>query len=718
MSESRHHWCRGLRRVCALFLAVAALTFVPTATQADELTYCVGGFTRGVYGSSSACRGFAHVHMYVTDGAACFECWDQLDQTCETVFLVSSKWAPSFRAIDPFQCFRMKAAAPGLVVAEVREGIVLRESVQTAPPPAPSPAHLTTQIELPPGVFGPGESLTMRARVVDQSGATRAATSAVVSIVQGDTRSVVPSIMEPDGRIRAAFIPLSAGTITLTVEPAGVALLPGEGDPVSLSSSASMHIEDCRARAQFTSPVRGSSVLLGEELHLAGAVLDRNGQPFPVDLAAASWHIRLSGQSLHTPAISNGSALTGTLALPKLAGQHDVEVTLDLGPGPGLCASAPVHLQGSDLGVSLSAAASATRCFVGVPCTLLVSLSLVPSAPSTARAFIASPDLRIEATMNGGKPALLSPVSPGVYSLTYFAPSPLEMRVAFKATAMGRSVEGAHNLTVRWPLTLRVPESLDFGRTAVGDRWLEHCVTLSFAGSRGGEEQSVLLSYAQPQGCEAAVVWNADGIGVPLGEGIPAAITLDASLQTRLCLRPPRCGTSRSDDVILQVTPADPLFAKEATHVVLRWSTTGNAWWQCYRGWLTALGALAIGLFVARGFVSPKRFLPGVSLRLHRDQRHVATARLRPLRDLPGGRGGWYKSARVGFLPDGDSAVNTKRALFALYADPLGVRVRGHQAPIRVWNRHSRKLEALLPGQAVLTTGIVYECGGLWFMVS
>ena len=123
---------------------------LPKSASAGELTYCVGGVTFYRTAAISACTGYCHDHMKVTDGEKCYVCFDQCDNTCETAFLRSSPWASKFKEAQDNDCYRLGYAKGDVILTEVQDGQVIREStsIQVA---ALAPAQLKTVVQEPDG---------------------------------------------------------------------------------------------------------------------------------------------------------------------------------------------------------------------------------------------------------------------------------------------------------------------------------------------------------------------------------------------------------------------------------------------------------------------------------------------------------------------------------------------------------------------------------------
>lgn len=157
---------RGWKAWLVPFILLPAVS-----AQAGNNTYCVGGY-EGMYPSVvAACNQPAvrrqhrkwHFHSVVSDGARCFICYDEQDDTCDIDFLVNT---PRFhRVANPYSCDDPHSADE--LIAHVIAGKVVDG------PPA-SPVQLEAKVErLTPGPYTAGDRISVTGAVRDEGGGIR-----------------------------------------------------------------------------------------------------------------------------------------------------------------------------------------------------------------------------------------------------------------------------------------------------------------------------------------------------------------------------------------------------------------------------------------------------------------------------------------------------------------------------------------------------------------
>lgn len=277
-----------------------------------------------------------------------------------------------------------------------------------------------------------------------------------------------------------------------------------------------------------------------------------------------------------------------------------------------------------------------------------------------------------------------------------------------KASAPDVKVEG-------WiPLSFKVnPALVDFGSWTGSDALATRCVTLDLTGSEGidkvpfefvGQNLPAKLMLAGQQDGDAAEV-------------VPGK--LDGNKVT-LCLATPGCCDAAEiapgGEPKILVRGTNPHYHPEAVPLAVKASLAKTpflvCWWKVIA---TVLGLIAGGI-VVYGLVSPADFDREEVIRMAKNETALARAVARRLNELPGGRRGFYRHARVGFDGTGNAVTDVKGALLAMTAkkgDPLVV-VRGtlekKDPRTRAW--------VAVPGNEVadaVRRGQVYRIGEFYF---
>jgi len=133
------------------------------------------------------------------------------------------------------------------------------------------------------------------------------------------------------------------------------------------------------------------------------------------------------------------------------------------------------------------------------------------------------------------------------------------------------------------------------------------------------------------------------------------------------------------------------------------------------------IGAGRGGLLLLRigyGFVKPYDFSAHDAVKLAADRQKLVRAVGRRLRDLPGGRAGWYRNAATGLREDGSATNKLSQAAVVLEARKGDVILKGRSGLQRV-NPQSKKLEPLETGKhgVAASKGVTYVSGDLHFSI-
>ena len=254
------------------------------------------------------------------------------------------------------------------------------------------------------------------------------------------------------------------------------------------------------------------------------------------------------------------------------------------------------------------------------------------------------------------------------------------------------------------PLSLKVsPDPIDFGRFTGERTPKRRCVTVSLAGSVNADRVPL------------------EAVAVDLPERLRLVASTPLTLQgesTELCLEALGCCGAMAPGPTTRILlrGQDPHYHPEAFAARVAFTVDKTPFLVC---WWRVLAAVAGGLllvFILVGLLKPYDFDAMEVIRLAKTETALPRTTGRRLRDLPGGKRGFYRHARVAF----DSAGNTPQRLRdaaiivrAAKGDPLII-VRDtveHKDP------RTRKWEPLptpLP-EGALRRGIVYRTGNIYF---
>jgi hypothetical protein len=736
---------------CLRFFALGcslAAWLVGSAAQAADLTFCIGG--RDPRTGHSACEPAKYdcMHMLLIKRSTgeCYECRDMSDNTCITEFFGNSKWrdvSSQFVPADPITCAFRKFAPATEIVLEVVAG----EQVTTPPPPAPPRAELVLQPELslPNRVRGPGEPLGLTARVRGPDGNIRPVTAAMLIVTGPDGKEKWrgPAELRPDGSVGSGTvkIPKEAGDYRVRLEVKGVTLGSAESLSGNVVGEQTFRVAPCVGMTSISSPSSGAALLSGESLPLVGGAKDGQGAPMP---GGGPFHfvVRVAdAPELKVAAARNGETFTAALPISLPQGVTQATAHIQLLDGSGsTCTGAPVLATVSELGVGLEIDARPAKCFVGVPCEIGIKVRTASagSAAGKARDFLAASDLVAEARVGVEHPKdALRRDRADHYTLTFVPDAARATTVSLRLSRLQQRVEASRALTIRPPLELSVPAVLDFQEAKAG---VDVCLPLDLAGSRGAEDQRLGLFAKLPDDCDANLLAELGEGRLPLTdpsqrfEALPWAepesrkgsACAPGLLGYCVCLKPPLCGGVAPRQLDLTLAPVDledltpeersRWVSKQTRHVAVRFSVQGKTWLGCYFVYLCVAGGGVLGLVFVLGLTLPRGFGNSDFIRVAANAAKLPAAPRRRLRDLPGGRTGFYRSASVGLAVDG-SHPRRGRAPIRFLPSPSGVRVELRGVPLKRVNPRTRELEPVAgqANQRSLSRASVYEAGGIYF---
>lgn len=250
------------------------------------------------------------------------------------------------------------------------------------------------------------------------------------------------------------------------------------------------------------------------------------------------------------------------------------------------------------------------------------------------------------------------------------------------------------------PLELKVG-AIDFGTWTGERKATQRCIDLDLAGSVNADKVPI----------EAL----ARGLSKGYRLLAPSPLVVKDG-KARVCLSAPGCCTAAGTGATLTLRGVDPhyhagaLAAPLAYHV--RKTPLLTCWWPYIAG---AIGTI-IFIIIVVGLIRPRDFDKEEVIRLAKNEQALARANGRRLRDLPGGKRGFYRNARIALDGAGNAVGGTSGASVILRAakgDPQ-VEIRGG---LEEKDARTRKFQPvdLSKGPVYLRRGIIYRSGEFFF---
>jgi len=760
------------RSLFALTIAVATFGLAGPA-EADQLageTYCVGP-----RGNPDACNTPAVLKKHAgkcwhdhgealfgpgnayTDGKRCYICYDECDSTCDIVFLRDH---PHWSAVTTMVCGTRMPWAP--ISEGVKHHVINgRDEKPPPPPPPPKPKEVRLSGEVGTASRGPfavGDSVDLELTVQGPSGTRRGFGQGEVILRNGEGKVVYRQKVDAGGKSRLTVtIPLeNEGRLDAEFSPdrRGIPLAADEKlsrDPKS--SPLALTVAACRYRARIVDPpavtlpgrpIRVSVWVVDDSSGLPVTTRDYQGPPVDVQL-----HVP-GGDDIVVRALPEGGEWRATVDIPEIEGNSVSAVLSASGQSAGaaLCSDDSAPLEIASLGVSLGATAP-PQCYLTTSCRVSWSVTSPSSGSGAdiARAFLSS--AVVEGYVGKEKLDLQGSATSGVFSA---AVVPEHTGTAFfrlKLRSGGDVVESRVAVEVREDIRLVLPEVLDLGVLSGGSDWEDTCVPLDFSGpgSRGAllapfsvELEELADCDCQGQPTLATTLLDPDaGEGglwvqkaVKEAVGLPPLFNFESTgalleneglqeIEGRpamaVCLaglgRCPSASGAEERTLVFRTTV--PEFADQVARVRLRYSVEKRSFLACWADILSLLAAGLAGLFVLYGFIRPNSFSPSDRIRIAGDTRSLARAPHVPLREFPGGRRGWYRSARASVGAGGARLRSPRRAQFVLWATPAGPVLRS-RLTVEARDPRSRKMQPVdVPdGGLLLRSGVVYQVGEMF----
>jgi hypothetical protein len=719
--------------------ALAALLLAGTVAQVPNprmgKTYCVGGYEGNASSFVAACaradivkqHAKWHLHNFILapGGQECLICYDEEDNTCQSVFL---KENPDYRLSDNYACYRLgEQHTADKVVAHVINGEHVSPS--RLPPP---PVDLEVKVEhLTPGPYTAGDRITAVGAVRDPGGKVRPVSGGVFRVTDASgTVQEHAGELQRDGTVKAELQVPASDSVRIEFVPVAPPLAQGERLRAPVSEAQALRVAVCGFRARVVSPAPGESLVSGQRTALRAALFDAAGQvpvtPLPSGLAL-DFTVQVQGEAAQKLKASGPTEAEWTP--PPSPSPRTVRLSVSGKVGERVvCPASELVASVSDLGLGFDTSALPRTCYVGRPCRGTVTLRRPEPGPARARvdALLADPSGEVRVVDTG--------------EVRYQGPPRADDRYAFEATytqaqmaswslvlrtPRGEVAMPTHEVRVRPELRLELPAELDFGTVRAGSEVTTTCKKLDFGRSRAVEEHRWEVEGQGLEGCQSRpVLYFRNALGQADVRPLTPKVGIDAlDPQQRaldLCLEVPRCaGDVSPSGAVLRVSPLTPEFAAQAATVRLRWTVEGRGLLSCHASWLLPLLSGLGFMVLLAGYTRPARFPPGASIHVSGSEKGIRQSAAVLLRSCPGSASGFFRDARLGLHGDGDVKGRVRGAVVVLRAVQGGGVVLQGLGPVERQDRRTLRWEPVddLARGHVPAPGVLYRAGGTYFKV-
>lgn len=642
--------------------------FFSSIVQARAITYCVGGFDKKrphveayhACNSASVRRKHPRWHRHgliIRDKRTkeCYICWDEVDDTCDTVFMVKNQK----RYEHVWDANTCRSSDKNKVKFHVKNGVdILKNKPETVAPP-PKPETLNPKISLRKGPYTQGETIrvggslvTPKGDIGKNKGVPVIPDSATVSVkMNGEVISSVPAVILQDGSFEA--------DITLpTQEPSIWDQLMGSEPEVSIvldvtsnglpqqyklgsnSAAETIVLSECLKGLEFITPLDGAKTasLISTNLKTQFGGEEKQAQisfqvifpdtsllkdpslaqkTFPAKEGKASWipPELLSTRDVSYAKISAFGELDGAKICPtnpitiEVSGESIFPETTIVKQAATSLPDLPPQFQGQSL------------CLVGETCDVQIEMKTPEQASAT---FLDDPDTKVAVIDNTGNEVYSSDL--GSSKMINYSYTPTQAGVETPVIRFTDKDGQEHffdstKISVRDTVNLGLPPVIDFGHVSQ-ENWLDQCHLVKIKDS-GLKQKDGLRIAAKgfDKECNMELYYvgspnstiGLDALKVPIkeaGEGY-----LDILLTGRddfgLCVQPGDCGADNSpENAMISLTPLEPSLQQFGVSSQAKWTSDKLPFWawNCWGEFLTYLFGFLGMMGLVMGYTRPPRF--------------------------------------------------------------------------------------------------------------
>lgn|GEM_PF-3414297 len=225
--------------------------------------------------------------------------------------------------------------------------------------------------------------------------------------------------------------------------------------------------------------------------------------------------------------------------------------------------------------------------------------------------------------------------------------------------------------------------SLDLGLVAAGCDIDARCEPLDLSQSRAVDRIALRVTRTDAFDGLKTTLRRGDET-FPLSAATPVELAPSA-VPLEICWAPPGC-VDLPDDLhaALTIAPADARLAtadrSASTRVFAEVSP--SSWLACNLWWCLLVGGGLMTLFIFWGYVRPYAFPSGAFIQVADQERRLAKDPGRPLRSVPHGRRGFYRTATCAIDPSGFTVKRTRPHVLQLKADRGGIALLSRGAAV------------------------------------
>ena len=624
-----------------LFMLIA---FFFSAAFAGK-TYCVGGAdpSNPHAESNHACyawrirskHGQWHFHTFVRDPHGnCYACWDEVDDTCESVFLYEN---PNWSYGVEFFC---RFNNPSEIHSHVINGRVVQET--PPPPPPPKPEKVRVDIRIPPGPYKKEGSVLVEGVLLGEDGGfaekngDRLRVRSGYFLIQAEgIETKIPARASVTGAMEARIPIPDAPEASISFVVDSIAD-PKSFTVVKKKDTEKIKITQCEGKPRFVKPLPNAIAAQDIPFFLEASVDSSQFQNPDITFEIEVQKPSLLDDPSKAKSTIKAKENKATWIPPVIKDDSEtVFVKAHLKGKEGsirLCPPPPVTFEISNVQIAIETTVSheslltdisetfsgTPDCVVGVECD--ISFTLNESQKSTDP-MLDDKDTKIE-LLDAKKNVLhTQTVSDSTTINTKWMPTVEGKQIAFirvtKPDGTTLLLEGSP-FYARGEVDIQLPPKSDFQSLTQGQN--DTCLEIDVAKSRLKEDDVLRFSVTGvPKKC---------GVNIDIGfterrkrSSFRGYITDEQPFDIFVtdeniiyCATLDGCGSLSSQDLSetpkLTVQPLNPGIQSFSKTTELNWFSVEEPWyvWSCY-GWLLALGGITgLTSFLIGGWTLPAHF--------------------------------------------------------------------------------------------------------------